>query len=154
MTQERSPCLDIGGYVRDPAYHLMRLRMLLTGSNAPEDDVLRDALVRLNVFLEQPKSAALLSDLRGERKIIHDIVSEPRADGGVRIWSRSLKGLHLAGADAGIVWQDMLPEAIKTLLVANEGVDADDIISMAFDRNGQPYTTRVTILLKPLSPVN
>ena len=147
MTQERSPCLDIGGYVRDPAYHLMRLRMLLTDSNAPEDDVLRDALVRLNDRLE--KDADLLSILRGERKITHDLIVEPRDDGGVRVWSRTLLGLHLSGADAGEVYE-MLPHAIKTLMVSNVGIAAEDIISVQINlATDRPYTRSATITVKP-----
>ncbi|AXQ68904.1 hypothetical protein HOU00_gp221 [Caulobacter phage CcrPW] len=152
MTQERSPYPDVGGYVRDPAYHLMRLRMLLTGTNAPDDAVLREALVRLNAHLE--KDADLLSALRGERKLYYDIMSDPREDGGVRIWSYTLKGLHLAGANSGETFA-MLPDAIKTLLVANEGIASDEIISIAVNRTSNlPYKRDVIVTLKPLPPIN
>ncbi|AFU88227.1 hypothetical protein CcrColossus_gp357 [Caulobacter phage CcrColossus] len=152
MTQERSPCPDLGGYVRDPAYHLMRLRMLLTCTNAPEDAVLRDALIRLNAHLE--KDTDLLSSLRGERKLHYDIMSDPREDGGVRIWSYTLRGLHLSGADSGETFA-MLPDAIKTLLIANEGVAADEIISIAINRTTDiPYKRDVVVTLKPLPSVN
>jgi hypothetical protein len=43
---------EIGGYVTGVPYRLMRLRMLLTGTNAPTEEEWADALGRLLIHLE------------------------------------------------------------------------------------------------------
>ncbi len=46
---------------------------------------------------------------------------DPREDGGLRVSSTTLRGLHLAGADRDRVW-DMIAPAITLLLERNHGV--------------------------------
>lgn len=54
------------------------------------------------------------------------VTLEEREDGGLRVSSRSLQGLHLAGADRERVW-GMIPSAITTLLELNHGVRVQSV---------------------------
>ncbi len=52
------------------------------------------------------------------------IVTEDRDDGGLRIHSPDVPGLHLSGANRDAVMRDVIP-AIKHLFKANNGVDVE-----------------------------
>ena len=49
------------------------------------------------------------------------VTIEDREDGGVRVYSRDLRGLHLAGSNAETVWE-MIAPAITTLLERNHNL--------------------------------
>ncbi|QIF81902.1 hypothetical protein [Brevundimonas sp. 'scallop'] len=53
--------------------------------------------------------------------IVVGVTIEERNDGGIRVSSRDLRGLHLSGADRDHIWC-MLPAAITSLLERNHGV--------------------------------
>jgi hypothetical protein len=50
------------------------------------------------------------------------LVLEPREDGGLRIHSPDVPGLHLSGADRQHVWACVEPGIVR-LLSANQGVE-------------------------------
>lgn len=52
--------------------------------------------------------------------IVVGVTIEERADGGIRVSSRDLRGLHLSGADRDHVWC-MIAPAITSLLERNHG---------------------------------
>lgn len=54
------------------------------------------------------------------------VTIEDREDGGVRVSSRELIGLHLAGRDREAVW-NMIPSAIKVLLERNHGKKVESV---------------------------
>lgn len=59
-----------------------------------------------------------LIDADPVRTVAIEITAQPREDGGLRIWSETLPGLTLSGADPDSVWRDVGP-AIATLLRRN-----------------------------------
>ena len=57
--------LSTGGYVYESPYRLMRLRMLLTGTNTPVEAAWSDALGNLLQFLDSSDEAkAFVADIR------------------------------------------------------------------------------------------
>lgn len=56
-----------------------------------------------------------------QNPIVVGVTIEERSDGGIRVSSRDLRGLHLSGLDRDHVWC-MIAPAITSLLERNHGV--------------------------------
>ena len=52
------------------------------------------------------------------------IMYQPRGDGGLRVKSDDVPGLHLSGADPDEVWADIKP-AIEMLFRDNHGIEVE-----------------------------
>ena len=61
-----------------------------------------------------------------------EVWTEPRPDGGIRVWSNDLPGLILSGPDRVKVLSDIEPAA--RLLLHHRGIDASSLEIVVKDR--------------------
>lgn len=120
-----------GGYVNNPGYHLMRLRILLTGTASPEDSVLVEELKRLNRRLEHRKPVAEVVSAYGDPEAFGEREIKVLADLGEIPYDTPLYtappwkptpaairavALALARADARRTWMTIKDSALYDLI--------------------------------------